>query len=62
MRPLTAKSEAADQLVHGDFWVTMQAKNLGPGHQVVIGGCGRQTPPPPVSSPVPVRNLALLLE
>ena len=40
----------------------MQAKNLGPGQQVAIGGCGRQTPPPPVSSPVPVRNLALLLE
>ena len=40
----------------------MQAKNLGPGQQVVIGGCGRQTPPPPVSSPVPVRNVALLLE
>ena len=41
----------------------MQAKNLGPGQQVVIGGCGRQTPPPPVSSPVvPVRNLALLPE
>ena len=40
----------------------MQAKNLGPGQQVVIGGCGRQTPPPPVSSPVPVRNVAFLLE
>jgi hypothetical protein len=40
----------------------MQAKNLGPGQQVVIGGYGRETPPPPVSSPVPVRNLARLLE
>jgi hypothetical protein len=38
------------------------AKNLDHGRQVVIGGCGRQTPPPPVSSPVPVRNVALLLE
>jgi hypothetical protein len=38
------------------------AKNLGPGRQVIIGGCGQQTPPPPVSSPVPVRNVALLLE
>ena len=28
-----------------------------------MGGCGRQTPPPPsVSSPVPVRNVALLLQ
>ena len=40
----------------------MQANNLGPGQQVVIGGCGRQTPPPPVSSPIPVRNVAFLLE
>jgi hypothetical protein len=40
----------------------MQAKNLGPGQQVVIGGCGRQTPPSPDSSPIPVRNVALLLE
>ena len=40
----------------------MQANTLGPGQQVVIGGCGRQTPPPPVSSPIPVRNVAFLLE
>jgi hypothetical protein len=33
------------------------AKNLDPGRQVVIGGCGRQTPPPPVlARPGPERG------
>jgi len=40
----------------------MQAKHLGPGQQVVIGGCGPQTPPPPVPRPSRPRNVALILE
>jgi hypothetical protein len=38
--------------------VTVQAKNLGPASRSSLAAAA----PPPVSSPVPVRNVALLLE
>jgi hypothetical protein len=40
----------------------MQAKNLGPGQQVVIWRLRPADASAACSSPVPVRNVALLLE